>query len=46
MGGGSSSLVPEAVMVTCLAIVCVVVDLAKHAFAAHGVDDVGKAVPD
>jgi transposase len=40
MGGAFSSLVPEAVM----AMVCVGVDLAKNAFAIHGVDDVGKAV--
>ena len=29
-----------------MAIVCVGVDLAKNVFAIHGVDDVGKAVPD
>ena len=40
MGGASSSLVPAAVM----AIVCVGVDLAKHVFAIHSVDAVGKAV--
>ncbi len=27
-----------------MAMVCVGVDLAKNAFAIHGVDDVGKAV--
>lgn len=29
-----------------MAIVCIGVALAKNVFAIHGVDDVGKAVPD